>query len=237
MRSCHSGRGSRGTWRASPGCARRPSGVACASSCPPGSLFPRRFFGCAAYNRASLRLVAPSGCRSPLPGTGSAVLAQSVRDVPPQRLRWWLPAAWCHARSRRRSRPPAARHLPRRLCCASSPVCPDPWDSGPFFSPKARFGQRAVGRLPLPAQAAEFVALAHQLGPDTLHHPLLVPALKPTMHRAVVAKLLGQLVPLAPRPHAEDDAVQAPPPFGVLATGRLRRPVFLQDGGDSLPQR
>src|SRR3972149_5883266 len=236
MRSCHSERGLHGTWTASPECAPQPSGVACVGSSHAGSLSPHRFCGCAGYNRARLRLVGPSGCRIPCPGTSSEARSRSVQDVPPQWLRWWLPGACCHGRSHRRSRHPADRHRLRRLGCVSSPVCPDRWDLAPFFSPKAGFGQGAVGRLPLPTQAAEFLTLTHQFGPHTGHHAVLVPTLKPTMHGAVVAEfLLRQLVPLAARSHTKDDAVEASPPFGVLAAGGFRRPVFLQDRLNPLP--
>src|SRR3569833_2406602 len=98
---------------------------------------------------------------------------------------------------------------------------------------------RAVGALPLPADTVEFLALGDHHGPDLLHHAVLVPALEPAADRTVVAELLGQVVPLASGPHAEDDPVERLTPVGPLPAplGRWgRRGVREQDRLDLGPQ-
>jgi hypothetical protein len=83
---------------------------------------------------------------------------------------------------------------------------------------------------------AEVGALGDQGRPDLLHHAVAAPALEPAVDGAVVAELLGELVPLAAAAQAEEDAVQGAPPVGALAPGGLGRGVLQEDGLDALPE-
>lgn len=108
-----------------------------------------------------------------------------------------------------------------------------------FFPPEPGLAQPAVGRLPLPPDLAQLVALLDQHRPDPLEDAVAAPALEPAMHRAVVAVLLGQLVPLAAAAEAEDDPVEGRPPVDAIPAAvllRRRRGVFEQDRLDPLPQ-
>ena len=60
-----------------------------------------------------------------------------------------------------------------------------------------------------------------QYGPNPLQDAFLCPALKPAMHSGVVAKLLGQFVPLTTGSHLKDDAVEAPSPARRRPPGTL----------------
>jgi hypothetical protein len=82
----------------------------------------------------------------------------------------------------------------------------------PVFSPpEPGLAQHPVGRLPIPLDRPEFVALLDQNGPDLLEDAVPAPTLEPAMHRAVVAELPGELVPLAAATEAEDDPVEGGP--------------------------
>src|SRR5947209_1716285 len=105
-----------------------------------------------------------------------------------------------------------------------------------FFPPEAGLAQPPVCALPLPVHGPEFIALADQFLPDALHHAAGAPALEPVMDGALGAEAAGQFLPLAARAHAEDDAVERPPPVGVVAAGALGRPEVLEDGEDALPE-
>ena len=106
-----------------------------------------------------------------------------------------------------------------------------------FFPPEPGLAQHRVGRLPLPLHPAEFVALGDQHRPDLLEDAPLDPALEPVVDRALGAEPLGELVPLAPAPHPEDDPVEHLPPVGDPASGRLLGPERQEDGLDPLPER
>jgi hypothetical protein len=56
------------------------------------------------------------------------------------------------------------------------------------------------------------------------------------MHGAVIAEPGGEPVPLAAAAHAEEDAVEYPPPVGSLTAGGLGRGVLQQDRLDAPPQ-
>src|SRR5262249_3876719 len=51
-----------------------------------------------------------------------------------------------------------------------------------------------------------------QDGPDPLHHPVLAPALEPTVDGAVATEVPGETVPLAGGAEGEEDAVERGPP-------------------------
>jgi hypothetical protein len=108
-----------------------------------------------------------------------------------------------------------------------------------FFPPEPGLAQPPVGRLPFPLDLAQLVALLDQQGPDLLEDAVAAPPLEPAVHRAIVAILLGQLVPLAAAAEAEDDAVEGRPPVdpapATVLLGR-RRGVFEQDRLDPLPE-
>src|SRR5947209_18257143 len=71
-----------------------------------------------------------------------------------------------------------------------------------FFPPEPGLAQPPVGRLPLPLDRPELVALLDQHGPDPGEDAVAAPALEPAVDRAIVAESLGQLVPLAAGPEA-----------------------------------
>jgi hypothetical protein len=105
-------------------------------------------------------------------------------------------------------------------------------DGGPL-------GVVTAGRLPLPSDRPEFVALLDQQGPDLLEDPVLAPPLEPAVDRAVVAVVLGELVPLTSGSEAEADAVErrspidaGSPPFGAGCGWA----IFPEDRLDPLPE-
>jgi hypothetical protein len=108
-----------------------------------------------------------------------------------------------------------------------------------FFPPEPGLAQHPVGRLPLPVDRPEVVALLDQHGPDLREDPVAAPPLEPAMHRAVVAELLRELVPLAAGAEPEDDPVERRPPVDPLAAAvglRRRRGVLPEDRLDPLPE-
>src|SRR5947209_455598 len=105
-----------------------------------------------------------------------------------------------------------------------------------FFPPEPGFAQPAIRGLPEPVHGPQLVALLDQFLPEALHDPALAPALEPVMDGALGAELAGQLLPLAARTHAEEDAVERPPPVGVVPAGGLGGPEVLEDGQDTLPE-
>jgi hypothetical protein len=108
-----------------------------------------------------------------------------------------------------------------------------------FFPPEPGFPQRSVGRLPLPAYRAQLGTRFDQNRPDPGQYTVSAPALEPAVHRAVITELLGQLVPLAARAEAEDDAIERLAPVDPWPTAMgagSRRRVFEQDRLDALPE-
>src|SRR4051812_28526546 len=105
-----------------------------------------------------------------------------------------------------------------------------------FFPPEPGLAQHRVGRLPLPLDPAELVALGDEHRPDAPEHPAGGPPLEPVVDGALGPEPLGQLVPLAPAPHPEDDAVDHLPPVGDLAAGRLLGPEVQEDRLDPTPK-
>src|SRR4051794_11780481 len=105
-----------------------------------------------------------------------------------------------------------------------------------FFPPEPGLAQHRVGRLPLPLDPAELVALGHEHGPDPLEYSAGGPPLEPVVDGALGPEPLGHLVPLAPAPHPEDDAVDHLSPVGDPAAGRLHGPEVQEDRLDPPPQ-
>src|SRR5258707_2871427 len=105
-----------------------------------------------------------------------------------------------------------------------------------FFPPEPGLAQPAIRTLPLPVYGPQFIARGHQLGPEALHDAALAPALEPIVDGTLGAEAPWQLVPLAPRAHAKDDAVERLPPVRMVAAGGLGRPELLQDGENPWPQ-
>src|SRR3954471_21379744 len=132
---------------------------------------------------------------------------------------------------------PNAAPPPSTTRCFLVPGFPRSVGFGPtFFPPEPGLAQHPVGRLPLPLDAAEFVALGDQRGPDLFEDSAFGPPLEPAVDGALGAVLGGQLVPLAAGPHAEDDPVERPAEVGRGTAGALPRPELLEDRFDPLPQ-
>src|SRR5262245_44126794 len=118
------------------------------------------------------------------------------------------------------------------------PFLPRSVGLGPtFFPPEAGLAHAAVGTLPVPVNLAQLGALRGQGGPDLRHHAAAAPALEPAVDGAVVAELLGQVVPLAAGAEAVDDAVEDPPPvLGRLAALGAGLPIGAEDRFDTPPE-
>src|SRR5690348_2238810 len=56
------------------------------------------------------------------------------------------------------------------------------------------------------------------------------------MDGALGSELAWQLLPLAARAHAEEDAVERLTPVGVVSAGGLGRPEFLENGQHTFPE-
>src|SRR5262249_28710584 len=107
------------------------------------------------------------------------------------------------------------------------------------FPPEPGLSQPAVGRLPLPLDGPQLVALLDQDGPDPGEDAVAAPALEPAVDRAVVAEPLGEPVPLAAAAEPEDDPVEGRPQVdagpAAVALGR-RRGVLPEDRLDPPPE-
>src|SRR6266550_2866010 len=215
------------------GSARSPSAARDAACVHAHPASPRRSAGCAAYTQTPAPSPRPRACRSPYPGTGAARGgADWAARSPP------LPACPEAASSRARWRPQPPRRWgsppARSARCACCHSWPDPWDWGQFDPPKTRLAQRGVAGLPGEIHAAHFVAALRQHRPDFLKDAPLHPALVSAVHRGVVAKLLGQRVPLAAAAHDEDDAIERLALIDARAAGVRLRIVFAQDRLDEI---
>ena len=104
-----------------------------------------------------------------------------------------------------------------------------------FFPPEPGLAQHRVGRLPLPLDPAQFVALLDQHRPDLLEDAPLDPTLEPVVDRALGAEAFGQLVPLAAAPEPKDDRIEHLSPVGDPASRRFLGPELLEDRLDALP--
>ncbi len=83
----------------------------------------------------------------------------------------------------------------------------------------------------------QVVALGQEDGPQDVEDGLLLPAGEGAVDAAVVAELLGQVVPLAAGPHPVDDPVEGQALVAALAPCFGGRVVDGQDFGDQLPER
>ena len=104
-----------------------------------------------------------------------------------------------------------------------------------FLPPETGFAQTAIDRLPLPGDATQLIAFFQQDRPQLDENSIFHPALKPPMNRAVIAKHLGQMIPLAPGTHPEDDAVDGIAKVNTASTGRLRWIGFGQNRLQTFP--
>ena len=180
-------------------CARQPNGAPCDACARLVELF--------LADAPDVRRMAVRGCRGMACGivvslVQAQMLRHTLRRLRPldhDRLDGLLQqlAVVDVGSSHHDAQRPASR--PRRSRYVSCPVCRDPWGSGRQDPPKTRLAHGAVGTLPAPVHAAEFLAVFDQHGPQTLEHSLFDPALHRSMNRRVVAELPWQLVPLARR--------------------------------------
>src|SRR5581483_7838925 len=129
------------------------------------------------------------------------------------------------------SGPPSASTS--RLCF--TPGLPRSVGLGPRSSSQAGLPQRPVRRLPLPVAPAQILARLLDRRPQCPEHPTLDPALEVPMHGAVVGILLGQPVPLAPRPQPEDHPIHHRPLVHPVRALRRRRVVLGQHRLDHGP--
>jgi hypothetical protein len=100
----------------------------------------------------------------------------------------------------------------------------------------ACLAQTAIGTLPLPVYASEFLAVGEQNGPENIENALLFPSLKGAMHAAVIAERFGQLIPLAAGSHPEEDAVEGFAGIDAGASGGAWRIVNVQHRLDNVPE-
>jgi hypothetical protein len=106
-----------------------------------------------------------------------------------------------------------------------------------FFPPEPGLAQAAVHRLPLPVGTPQFLAFPQQYRPQLVEQIVGHKALKPAMHRTVVAKDLGQLIPLAAGAQPEDDPIQGPAQIDPRPAGRRRWVIGRQDRLQLIPDR
>jgi hypothetical protein len=236
MRSCRNEREWPGTSRAIPEYVRRPSGGVCASSARTEPVSLRRWAECVACALEKWPPLARWDCRSLRPNISFAAIWTWVSDARSRPLLKWPSTTWYHGRSLlRRPRPRdllALRPASSSLCRS----CRDPWDWGQLYPPKTRLGQRAIGALPFPVHAGEFVAGRRQFGPDFLHDAISVPALEPTMNRTVVAELSRQVIPLTAAAHAIDNPIYGCSPVDPFAARPLAGwTIFEKDWFDECP--
>ena len=97
------------------------------------------------------------------------------------------------------------------------------------------FAHRRIGRLPLPLDAVQSLASEQQLVPDIVEDAQGAPGLEMPMHGAVVAKLLGQLVPLTARAKPVEDTVQDRTQRHALSIPRVLGILAFQNPRDDLP--
>jgi len=89
----------------------------------------------------------------------------------------------------------------------------------------------------MPVYARKFVALGQKDRPQNVKDGFVFPAHEGAVDVALMAELLGQMVPLAARPHAEDDAVKAQTRIGAWASHTIGRIIDRQHFFDQLPER
>jgi len=102
-------------------------------------------------------------------------------------------------------------------------------------TPHAGFAHGGVGGLPLPVHPTQLITRLNQHGPDPRQETALAPPLEVPVHRAIVAKLRGQLVPLAASAQTEDDAIEDAPEIHPPMPRGLGRIVFIQNRLEKRP--
>ena len=105
----------------------------------------------------------------------------------------------------------------------------------PVFFPETGFAQTTIDGLPFPIDATQRVAFFQQDRPQLDENIISHPGLKPPMNRAIVAKRLGQMIPLTSGPHPEDDAVDGLAKVNTTSTGRFGWVGFSQNRLQALP--
>ena len=158
MDSCHNEQEWRGTCSASPRFARRPIVVRGGACDRAGPFSLHRSDECEVCTRDTPPRRDRSDCHIPCPDTDAVFCVASAWAWAPQWPATCVSTTWRHARWRRRSQRPAVRRPLPPPSCASPRSYPDPSGSCPLDPPKTRLAHGAVGRLPLPIDATEFVA-------------------------------------------------------------------------------
>lgn len=88
----------------------------------------------------------------------------------------------------------------------------------------------------MPVYALEFVTLGQEDSPKNVENALLLPAHEGAVDGRFVAKLCWQVVPLAARPQAVDDAVEGAASIGAWTAHVVGRIVHGQDFLDQCPK-
>src|SRR6266436_5118961 len=162
-------------------------------------------------------------------------LLRRLRSFNNRSPRWSARATWCREHWLPQWRYLTDRPVRRRSGCVWCHFFRGLWGCRRFYPPKTRLGHGTVGALPIPMHATQFFTLGNQGRHDLGHDAVLVPALKPVMDRALGTKAFRQLIPLAPRTHSENDAVERQPPVSQLAAGSFLRPKLFEDRTDAIP--
>ena len=230
MTFLHNERGYPGICSTIRACAQQPSGALCDAFAPFYRAFPRRSGGCVAYDRVRPPRPDRWDCRIPCPSTDVAVSFSSAPVVRPLSTRWFVARACSRGRWPRPRPRQAVRLWPRRLCYVSCPVSRDPWGSDRQGPPKTRLAHGAVGTLPFPVDATQFFAVLYEHSPDALDDTFANPSLHGAVNTAVVAKFLGQMIPLATTAHPKNDAVQCRAQCSSWPAGFRRRVQLVEDG-------
>jgi len=89
----------------------------------------------------------------------------------------------------------------------------------------------------VPVYALQIITFGEQDGPQDVKDALVLPASEGAVDAAVIAELLGQMVPLAACAHAKDDAVEGLAWVAALASCSCGRVVDGQHLLDQLPER
>jgi hypothetical protein len=87
----------------------------------------------------------------------------------------------------------------------------------------------------VPVDPAQSLARLDQHGPDAREDTALAPVLEVSMHGTVVAKLLGQLIPLAAGAQAENDTIEHPARRDAAKALGLGGVALVEDVLDSGP--
>jgi len=94
----------------------------------------------------------------------------------------------------------------------------------------------SVGCLPLPRNAVQCIALLDKNAPDLIQNTLPFPSLEGAVNRAVITELPGQMIPLATRASAIDDAIECLALVNSRSSRGTRRIKVVQDLGDHYPK-